>query len=233
MQMNYSKFSSLALSIALLSACGVRHCFAQEAVAQAVPQAGTAVEKIEASSRPLNLTVELTNGNTLTGTLIEADVVNIKTAFGEAGIPLSEIAGIRFATREDVTTTVVMINGDSITGATDVKLVTVETEWGTAKINGSAIQSLLLIPNLKWQSNNGVSGKRWVLVDSKAAESTAQTLSTLSTGSNQSSTSIQSAATNRTLPNSVSSPTTLPSPLPSGTYYQNGVLYRSGATSQE
>ncbi|MCY2976929.1 MAG: hypothetical protein NTW52_19910 [Planctomycetota bacterium] len=159
------------------------------------------------------------NGNLITGTLVEADVVNIKTAFGEAAIPLSEIAGIRFATREDVTTTVVMINGDSITCATDVKLVTVETDWGTARINGSSIQSLLLIPNLKWQSSNGVSGKRWSLVDSKASESALQESSQPVTGTNP-------------LPNANRAPVS-PSSLPAGTYYQNGVLYRAGLTSQE
>ncbi len=217
--MSFYKFSSVALTLAIASMFGVNPSVAQEGVAQAVPDAATPVDKVEASSRPLNLTVELVNGNLITGTLVEADVVNIKTAFGEAAIPLSEIAGIRFATREDVTTTVVMINGDSITGATDVKLITVETDWGTAKINGSSIQSLLLIPDLKWQLNSGVSGKRWSLVDSKASEPAMQGSSQPATGSNQS-------------PNANRVPVS-PSTLPAGTYYQNGVLYRAGSTSQE
>lgn len=217
--MSFFKFSSVALTLAIASMFGDNPSLAQEAVAQAVPEATTPVDKVEASSRPLNVTIELLNGNLITGTLVEADVVNIKTAFGEAAIPLSEIAGIRFATREDVTTTVVMINGDSITGATDVKLVTVETDWGTAKINGSSIQSLMLIPNLKWQSSNGVSGKRWSLVDSKASESTSQASSQPVTSTNP-------------LSNANRAPVS-PSSLPAGTYYQNGVLYRAGSTSQE
>lgn len=217
--MSFFKFSSVALTLAIASMYGVNPSLAQEAVAQAIPEATTPVDKVEASSRPLNVTIELLNGNLITGTLVEADVVNIKTAFGEAAIPLSEIAGIRFATREDVTTTVVMINGDSITGATDVKLVTVETDWGTAKINGSSIQSLMLIPNLKWQSSNGVSGKRWSLVDSKASESTSQASSQPVTSTNP-------------LSNANRAPVS-PSSLPAGTYYQNGVLYRAGSTSQE
>ena len=222
--MSCIKFLSVAITFAFVGTCGVCPCLAQEAVAQetaaqAISQAVTPVEKMESSSRPLNLTVELTTGNTISGTLVEADVVNIKTAFGEAAIPLSEIAGLRFATREDVTTTVVMINGDSITGATDVKLITVETDWGTAKINGSSIQSLLLIPNLKWQASSGVSGKRWALVDSKTSESTTQSLPQPSAAPNQASGTI------RTSPS--------PSSLPAGTYYQNGVLYRSGSPNQE
>ena len=197
---------------------------AQEASAESEVNTGVPIEKVEPTSRPLNLTLELMNGTSLPGTLVDADVVNIKTAFGEAAIPLSEIAGIRFATREDVSTTVVMINGDSITGATDVKLITVETDWGVAKVNGSAIQSLLLIPNLKWMVVNGVSGKRWSLVDSKTSETAQQSgLPNLQTSPNsQSSGTIRSA-----------NPGVLPIPaIPDGTYYRNGVLYRSSNVNQ-
>jgi hypothetical protein len=219
MHMSFFKFSSVALTLAIASLFGVNPSLAQVAVAQAVPEATTPVDKVEATSRPLNVTIELLNGNLITGTLVEADVINIKTAFGETSPPLSEIAGIRFATREDVTTTIVGINGDSITGATDVKMVTVETDWGTAKINGSSIQSILLIPNLKWQSSNGVSGKRWSLVDSKASESALQG-------------SLQPVTATNPLQNANRAPVS-PSSLPAGTYYQNGVLYRAGSTSQE
>ena len=87
--------------------------------------------------------------------------------FGEAQIPLSEIAGVRFATGDETSTTVVMLNGDSITGATDTKFITVETEWGTAKINGSSLVSMLFVPGLQWESSHGLNGKRWSLVEAK------------------------------------------------------------------
>lgn len=150
---------------------------AADEVAEAVPTAtasegnpkatGTPVDRVNPKIRPLNVTVELSTGNSISGTLIEVDVLLIKTAFGEASVPLAEIAGIRFPQGEDVSTSVVMLNGDSITGATDVKLVTVDTDWGQAKINGSAIRSILLIPNLSWSSSSGISGKRWTLQESK------------------------------------------------------------------
>lgn len=63
--------------------------------------------------------------------------------------------------------TVVMLNGDSITGATDIKLITVETEWGTASVNGPSIASIMFIPGLKWNSGTGLNGKRWSLSDEK------------------------------------------------------------------
>ena len=91
----------------------------------------------------------------------------MKTAFGEAQIPLTEIAGVRFPVGDDNSTTVVMLNGDSITGATDLKFLTVETEWGTAKINGQSIVSLLFVPGLQWEGTNSINGKRWALTETR------------------------------------------------------------------
>lgn len=136
--------------------------------------AGTPIEKVKSSVRPLNVTADLNTNTSIAGTLVEVDVLLIKTAFGEASMPLSEIAGIRFPQGDDVSTSVVMLNGDSITGATDIKMVTVETDWGTAKINGSSIRSILFVPNLQWTSTPGISGKRWALQDAKAAPTSPQ-----------------------------------------------------------
>lgn len=128
----------------------------QSPTMRAVPQA-----------RPLVVTVDLLSGTKISGTLTDANSLEIRTSFGAADMPLSEVAGIRFATSDDPTTTVAMHNGDSITGATDVKIVTVETEWGTATINGQSVQSILFVPNVTWNSLAGLSGKRWSLVSVK------------------------------------------------------------------
>ncbi len=61
-----------------------------------------------------------------------------------------------------------MLNGDSITGASDVKTVTVETEWGVAKINGENISSMMFVPGLEWQNAKGLNGNRWTLTEAKA-----------------------------------------------------------------
>ncbi len=97
----------------------------------------------------------------------------MKTSFGEASIPMSEIAGIRLPYGDDVSTTVVMLNGDSITGAVDIKQLSIETEWGSANIKGSAIQSILFVPNVQWQPSSNLSGKRWTLADVKPNPSSA------------------------------------------------------------
>lgn len=147
---------------------------AQEPVAEAKPTAeAVAVAKSsDSKSRPLTLTVDLSSGTKITGTLTDTTNLPLKTAFGEVTVPLSEVAGIRFASKEDTSTTIVLLNGDSITGATDIEMITVDTEWGTAKINGSAITSLLFVPDLKWNATQGLNGRRWLLVDGKTGTPT-------------------------------------------------------------
>ena len=120
--------------------------------------------------RPLSVSVDLISPTKITGTLTDTTSLDMRTSFGTANIPLSEVAGIRFASADNASTTVVMLNGDSITGATDVKLVTVETEWGSAKINGQNISSIMFVPGLMWNSTTGLNGKRWNLVNAKAIQ---------------------------------------------------------------
>ena len=145
----------------------------QEAIAEATvvdaakPKSEVSESAKAKAMRPLTVATELSSDTKITGTLVDSAALQMKTAFGEAQIPLTEIAGVRFATGDETSTTVVMLNGDSITGATDTKFITVETEWGTAKINGSSLVSMLFVPGLQWESANGLNGKRWSLVEAK------------------------------------------------------------------
>ena len=123
-----------------------------------------------AKVRPLSVNIDLLSKTNIGGTLTDATTLEMRTAFGIAQIPLSEVAGIRFASADNASTTVVMLNGDSITGATDIKLMTVETEWGIATINGQNISSVLFVPGLAWNPQSGLNGKRWNLANVKAAK---------------------------------------------------------------
>ena len=147
-------------------------------VAKAAPVAKSVAKPVAravASSkvRPLSVSVDLIQPTKILGTLTDTTSLDMRTSFGTANIPLSEVAGIRFASAENASTTVVMLNGDSITGATDVKLVTVETEWGVATVNGQNIASIMFVPGLTWNSTNGLNGKRWGLVNTKALQQAA------------------------------------------------------------
>ncbi|QDV71062.1 hypothetical protein Poly24_47950 [Rosistilla carotiformis] len=130
------------------------------------PVATAVTSSTSMATRPLSVTITLSNQSVIRGTLTDTTEVQMKTGFGELMIPLSEAAGIRFASQEDTSTTIVMLNGDSVTGATDVKRLTIDTEWGAAQVNGASIASILLVPNLQWSSIAGLNGKRWYLTES-------------------------------------------------------------------
>jgi hypothetical protein len=140
-----------------------------EPVAMAVPVA----RPVDTSGRPLSVSVTLLSETVLAGTLTDTRELVMKTSFGDATIPLSEVAGIRLASSDDAMTTVVMLNGDAITGATDIRQLIVETEWGTATINGTSVASVMFVPGLSWNSMAGLNGKRWTLVDAKKAAAAA------------------------------------------------------------
>ena len=139
----------------------------KEATATAVRTPAASVSKMG----PLTVTVEMLGGQKVTGTLTEITDLPFRGAVGDVKVMLSEVAGVKMASADDPSTTIIFKNGDSVTGATDLKVVSVDTEWGSAKINGSSITSLLLLPDLKWNAsigfNGGLNGKRWSLVDGK------------------------------------------------------------------
>ncbi len=136
----------------------------EEAIAEAVAEARPEESR---KVRPLTVAAGLIDDTVITGTLLDSTSLSIRTAFGEAAIPLAEVAGIRFPVGEDTSTTVVMLNGDSITGATDLKFASVETSWGSAKINGQSIANLLFVPGLEWEASEAMGGKRWILAEKK------------------------------------------------------------------
>ncbi len=177
-------FTFGALALALTATSLTSHARAQEEaggeptladVPKAQPASDADIRTATPKIRPLSVTVDLVSSTAVVGTLTDITNLDMQTSFGTANIPLSEVAAVRFATSEEATTTVVMLNGDSITGATDVKLVTVETEWGSASINGQSIKSIMFVPNVVWSPNTGLNGKRWVLVSDKQAAEQAPT----------------------------------------------------------
>jgi hypothetical protein len=135
-----------------------------EATATAVRVPAASVVK----SNPLTVTVELVGAQKITGTLFEITELPFRGSIGAVKIQLSEVAGIKLATSDDPSTTVIFKNGDSITGATENQTISVDTEWGSAKINGTSIVSMTFLPDLKWTSSMQSNGKRWSLVDVKS-----------------------------------------------------------------
>lgn len=194
--------------------CAFAICVATQAqekgktgVAVATP---TQAEKKVASStvraaRPLAVTVGLTNGTDIRGTLADSTELPMRTSFGSASIPLAEVAGIRLASEGNATTTVVLHNGDTITGATELNKIVVDTEWGKAEVNGDSIGSILFAQGLKWTSASGLNGVRWSLVSSSTGKGQAPNSARTTTRTSQTTNGIQPVSGVRTIPNSVPS----------------------------
>lgn len=137
--------------------------------------AGLSTAKPAEAYKPPVVVVQLLSGDHLNGTLAQAADLPMRSSFGEIRIPYSEIAGIRLAREGSVSSTVVLHNGDTVTGAVTLDTVTIETDWGKAEVNGSSISSLNFVPATKWVSENGMSGTRWKLVaDEPPKNTTAQ-----------------------------------------------------------
>jgi hypothetical protein len=121
---------------------------------------GTIARKLQ----PQSVTISLLNGMKLSGELTEVDQWSMKTSFGTTNLPLSTVAGMRMAQEGNAITTVVLHNGDNLTGAVQLDQVVIQTEWGRAEINGNHVASILFTPGLKWTSETGLNGMRWKLV---------------------------------------------------------------------
>jgi hypothetical protein len=119
---------------------------------------------------PLMATVQLNMGNTqLRGMLLSATEITVSTSFGDANVPLVEVAGIKLASEANPTTTIAMHNGDSITGGLNLERVRLQTEWGLADIEGAAINSIVFADGLTWTMKDGRAGARWELNSKTAA----------------------------------------------------------------
>lgn len=148
-----------------------------KAIATPTPAGDPSVDEKGGVLRPLSATVQLIGGSRLEGTLMNATEIAMKTSFGEINIPLNEVAGIRLAEAGNGSTTVIMHNGDSVTGGTELTQVDIVTEWGRAEVNGANVSSILFTRGVKWVSLPGLSGTRWALADDKETTSTSKTTS--------------------------------------------------------
>jgi sRNA-binding regulator protein Hfq len=161
----------------LCMACIASTVSAQEedgALPTAVPVTTTSTSTVTPSvSRPSSLSrklqpqsviIHLIDGMKLTGQLTEVDQWSMKTSFGTTSLPLSTVAGMRMAQEGEAITTVVLHNGDQLTGAVQLDIVVIQTDWGRAEINGNHISSILFTPGLKWSAETGLNGMRWKLV---------------------------------------------------------------------
>ncbi|QDS90535.1 hypothetical protein EC9_47490 [Rosistilla ulvae] len=132
-----------------------------EPVAEPIP------EPIAADSG-LQIVIELIDDDrVLNGELLDIGDLELQTAFGPASIPLAEVLGIRLARSATDTTTVVLHNGDMVSGQVDIRSLLIQTSWGKSEVNGANLASIYFRKNLSWKSLDLLAGSRWTLVETK------------------------------------------------------------------
>ncbi len=131
---------------------------------QGISQAPAASRHSESDQGKAGLmTLKLREGLELKGNTVEMDNVKMTSLIGEVDVPINTIAGIRFAQQPGEQTTLVLLNGDAITGdlaLTDVKFV---SNWGEAKVNIGHLESIVFRPDFAWSEVGTPNGKRWRL----------------------------------------------------------------------
>lgn len=121
---------------------------------------GDTSNKVATSGR---VKIQLKEGMVLEGSPVDVESLKMASLFGEANIPLHTIAGIRFAQKADEQSTVVLLNGDALTGEVNISELKCVADWGTATVNVGHIISVVFRPDLTWSSVPTPNGDRWQL----------------------------------------------------------------------
>lgn len=149
--------------VAMVSLVAAPVALAQENVE--APEAPKVTKKSDEASA-LRMTLKLRRDMTLEGSPVELETIKMNTIFGEAKLPLNTIAGIRFPSAEggDGNTTVILRNGDSLTGSLVLDKIKFVSIWGEAMINTSSLQSVTLVDGMDWTATTTTMGnQRWAL----------------------------------------------------------------------
>ena len=120
----------------------------------------TSAAKVATSGR---VKIQLKEGMVLEGSPVGIESIQMASLFGEAKIPLHTIAGIRFSQKATEQSTVVLLNGDALTGELAMTELKCIADWGQAAVNVGHIVSVVFRPDLTWSSVPTPSGDRWQL----------------------------------------------------------------------
>lgn len=104
--------------------------------------------------------VEITEGRTIRGELMDFETVSVKTSFGEPSFSIEEIEGIKFDIDGEKSCLFAFGNGDLVTGKLQMEMVRIKTDWGDANIQIDKIVSIRTNEKGDFYSDNSVNGQR-------------------------------------------------------------------------
>ncbi len=125
----------------------------------------TAQENADVSEQQMSglMKMKLKKGLELKGSPVDLEQINVNTLFGAVDIPMHTIAGIRFSQGTDEKSTIVLLNGDAITGDITMTDFDFVSSWGKATVNVSNLVSIVFRDDLAWSGVNTPNGRRWRL----------------------------------------------------------------------
>ena len=110
-----------------------------------------------------SMNLKLKKGLDLKGTPLELESVKMTSIIGEIDIPLHTIAGIKFPNKSGEPHTVVLHNGDSLTGDVQLNAVKIVSPWGEASVNASELSHIVFGDSLRWTNDTSSGNGRWRL----------------------------------------------------------------------
>ena len=110
------------------------------------------------------LTLKLRRGLDLQGAPVGMENVELISIIGKVTIPVHTVAGIRFPQKPGEPATVVLHNGDALTGELAMPSVKVISQWGEATVNANELVYANFARNLSWTTDIAMNGgNRWRL----------------------------------------------------------------------
>lgn len=105
--------------------------------------------------------VSVSQNRELSGSVVELDELNVSTSFGEVKVPMSKIDGIKMNIGNDNGAVLAFKNGDMLSGKINLDKVKLKTDWGTAHIDASQIETITTDKNARFFTDNSTGGSGW------------------------------------------------------------------------
>ena len=107
--------------------------------------------------------VRLSNGQSYEGTLASPLELELSTVWGKAKLPIDIVLAIHYDHAAEGNGTVILKNGDSLTGRLTLSEIKLDTSWGQAEIDAAWVESLVRDRQLRFRRDETMLGPRWVL----------------------------------------------------------------------
>ena len=109
------------------------------------------------------LYVKLTQNREISGTSVGLSEIKVTTSFGEVVIPMAKINGVKMRVDANDSAVIAFKNGDLVTGTLKLDVVKLKTDWGTAHVKTSQIDTVMLSRDARFypDANGGAKGWRF------------------------------------------------------------------------